>query len=429
MNLADKYYKENLLKLAYKSSLDEKPRAKYRDGTPAHTKFITQVFEKYDISKNEFPIPTIRKTAIKTGIKEILTIFQTQLNTKESFESNGVFWWEPWFNENGDIGRSYPYNLESHRPNEMRKSVVKIKPRIIDKKYSVLSQDYSATRSKYGVGYLGNYTDVKNISDKHLNILMDKWEEMFQKCYSKEFVYKEDFVHQDWHSFESFLNDIRFIPQYHLAKEQDFEGWILDKNYYGSNCYSKESCTFLTIEEYNELDVSNDDYLYRKELSRNQLNDLLEGLKNNPYGRRHIMSFWNWSNIDKKELVECAFETLWSVRKVGNELTIDMTLIQRSNDYFVAGYINKIQYVALMMMVCGHLGYKFGNFSHLTNNLHYYDRHENALQELLNTKPIDVQPILLLKTKRKFYNYTVDDFEIVNTPKINKLKSTLELAI
>ena len=76
MNKADRYYINNLKKILDEGYLDENPRPKYIDGTPAHSKFITQVFEEYDISKGEFPITTLRNTAIKTGIKEILWIYQ-----------------------------------------------------------------------------------------------------------------------------------------------------------------------------------------------------------------------------------------------------------------------------------------------------------------------------------------------------------------
>ena len=53
---ADLYYKKNISNILENGYLDENPRPKYIDGTPAHSKFITGVFEEYDISKNEFPI-------------------------------------------------------------------------------------------------------------------------------------------------------------------------------------------------------------------------------------------------------------------------------------------------------------------------------------------------------------------------------------
>ena len=73
---ADFYYRQNLKRILEENNRDVNPRPKYADGTPANSIFITQVFEEYDLTKNEFPIPTLRNTAIKTGINEILWIYQ-----------------------------------------------------------------------------------------------------------------------------------------------------------------------------------------------------------------------------------------------------------------------------------------------------------------------------------------------------------------
>ena len=104
-------------------------------------------------------------------------------------------------------------------------------------------------------------------------------------------------------------------------------------------------------------------------------------------------------------------------------------MIQRSNDYVTAGYINKIQYVALMLMVSGHLGYKVGKFCHLTQNLHVYDRHFDAASELLNRTPLEKQPRIELTFNKSFYDFTVDDFKIIDTDGIKKIESKLEIAI
>ena len=46
-----------------------------------------------------------------------------------------------------------------------------------------------------------------------------------------------------------------------------------------------------------------------------------------------------------------------------------------SSDYLVAGHVNKMQYVALLMMVARHVGLKPGVFMHVVDNIHIYDRH------------------------------------------------------
>lgn len=141
------------------------------------------------------------------------------------------------------------------------------------------------------------------------------------------------------------------------------------------------------------------------------LNNLLEGLNKNPYGRRHIMNLWQ--NIefeeDTKGLPPCAFLTMWSVR--GDYL--DMTLVQRSQDCLGANNVNNIQYVALLMMVAHATGYKPGKYVHFIQNLHIYDRHIEIAKEFLNRPEGGTQPKLIFEPKSKnFYDFTIDDFRI-----------------
>jgi thymidylate synthase len=277
MNKADKYYIENLNKILSEGSWDENPRAVYKDGFPAHSKFITQIFEEYDISNGEFPITTLRNTAIKTGIKEIFWIYQKQTSSLKVAHELGINWWDDWNVGDGTIG-----------------------------------QRYGATVKKY-----------------------------------------------------------------------------------------------------------------------NLIDDLLSGLLENPFGRSHIINMFQYSDLkETKGLFPCAYETNFSVRKINDDMFLDMTLIQRSNDYLVAGYINKIQYVAFQMMIAGHCRYKVGKFCHLVQNLHVYNRHFDAVNELLSRKPISENlPYIELVENKNFYNYTVDDFKIYNLNGIKKLESPLELAI
>lgn len=114
MNKADIYFKQNLQKILSEGCLDINPRPRYIDGTPAHSKFITQVFEEYDISKNEFPIPTLRNTAIKTGIKEILWIYQKQTSSLIIAREMGINWWDEWNIGNNTIGQRYGETIKRY---------------------------------------------------------------------------------------------------------------------------------------------------------------------------------------------------------------------------------------------------------------------------------------------------------------------------
>lgn len=273
---ADKYYIENLNKIVNEGTMDENPRPHYADGTPAHSKFIIGCYEEYDISKGEFPITTLRNTAIKTGIREVLWIYQKQSNLLSDAHQMGIYWWDDWNIGDGTIG-----------------------------------QRYGATIKRY-----------------------------------------------------------------------------------------------------------------------NLMNQILDGLKNDPFSRRHIIDMYQYHDLEEtKGLHPCAYKTTWSVRKVDGEYYLDLTLDQRSNDYIMAGYINKIQYVVLQMMVAGHVGYKVGVFRHFVQNLHVYDRHFNAVDEILNRTPLDKQPTIELNQSKNFYDYTIDDFSIKNIDGIKKIESQLELAI
>jgi thymidylate synthase len=86
-----------------------------------------------------------------------------------------------------------------------------------------------------------------------------------------------------------------------------------------------------------------------------------------------------------------------------------------SSDYLVANHINKMQYVALQMMVAKHVGLKPGKFTHYVENLHIYDRHMEQANIMLERTPSEKNPILILNTdKTNFYDFTIDDFEMVD---------------
>ena len=94
----------NILENGYK---DVNPRPRYEDGTPAYTISVNHVMRKYDLSKGEFPICTLRRQAWKTGVREIFTIYQHPTNVLSEMRDLGVTWWDPWDIGDGTIGQRY----------------------------------------------------------------------------------------------------------------------------------------------------------------------------------------------------------------------------------------------------------------------------------------------------------------------------------
>lgn len=161
------------------------------------------------------------------------------------------------------------------------------------------------------------------------------------------------------------------------------------------------------------------------------MNNLLNDIQKDPYGRRHIIDLWQYKELNETDgLYPCAFLTNWNVR--GEYL--DMLLFQRSGDMLMAsgaGNVNEVQYAALLMMVARHCGYKPGRFTHIIANEQIYDKHWKAANELRNRFET-VSPengsvkMTLNPEKTNFYDFTVDDFQLEN---YNPVKPQLNLEI
>ena len=109
MSFADKVFKENIADILANgfsdAELDVRPH--WEDGTPAHTVKKFCIVNRYDL-KNEFPVMTLRRTAFKSAIDELLWIWQKKSNNIRDLKSHI---WDSWADENGSIGKAYGYQL------------------------------------------------------------------------------------------------------------------------------------------------------------------------------------------------------------------------------------------------------------------------------------------------------------------------------
>ena len=117
MSKADQIFKQmcrDIIDHGY-SSEGEKVRPHWEDGTPAHTMKRFGVVNRYDLAQ-EFPILTLRPTAFKSAIDEILWIWQKKSNNIHDLNSRI---WDSWADESGSIGKAYGYQLGvKHRYSE-----------------------------------------------------------------------------------------------------------------------------------------------------------------------------------------------------------------------------------------------------------------------------------------------------------------------
>jgi thymidylate synthase len=89
------------------STEGQEVRARWEDGTPAHTIKKFGVINRYDLSR-EFPALTLRPTAIKSAVDELLWIWQKKSNNINDLNSHI---WDQWADEEGSIGKAYGYQL------------------------------------------------------------------------------------------------------------------------------------------------------------------------------------------------------------------------------------------------------------------------------------------------------------------------------
>ncbi|MBQ3219651.1 MAG: thymidylate synthase [Clostridia bacterium] len=109
MSLADEIFIKNCTDIIENGvwDTDQNVRPRWHDGTPAHTVKKFCIVNRYDLTK-EFPILTLRRTAFKSAVDEILWIWQKKSNNINDLNSHI---WDSWADETGSIGKAYGYQL------------------------------------------------------------------------------------------------------------------------------------------------------------------------------------------------------------------------------------------------------------------------------------------------------------------------------
>ena len=109
MSRADEIFIQNMKDIMENGFSDEhlNVRPLWEDGTPAHTIKKFGIVNVYDLQE-ELPILTIRRTAFKSCLDEILWIWQKKSNNIHDLKSHI---WDSWADENGSIGKAYGYQL------------------------------------------------------------------------------------------------------------------------------------------------------------------------------------------------------------------------------------------------------------------------------------------------------------------------------
>lgn len=434
-----------------------------RTGTGTLSVFGYQM--RFDLSKG-LPLLTTKKIHFKSVLHETLWFFKGNGNIKY-LKDNGVTIWNEW---------RKPYTLE--------RDLVFVEKR--EKPY----EPYTSS--------VFSYNGLNTKSDSIERKLAESWVHMMKRCYDETSDNYRFYggvnvsVCKRWHDVGNFIEDVKKLPHwyYKLNNWNEFE---LDKDYYGSNQYSPDTCVWLSSSEnkkytkagnpivvtkpdgstqtylsYSDV-ISNlgitrgslyrllhkgppkiykqknkqflgwdfefsntDDKLLRLELIKDedlgpvygvqwrswrgadwklhdQVQNVIDQIKNNPESRRMIVSGWNVSELDKMALPPCHLLHQFYVRN--GKLSCQVYI--RSNDMFLGNPYNIVNYSIITHMVASVCDLEVGELIVSIGDAHIYKNHLDYVYEQLKRDSY-APPKLILNKKDRIEDFTFEDFQLVD---------------
>ena len=147
-----------------------------------------------------------------------------------------------------------------------------------------------------------------------------------------------------------------------------------------------------------------------------QVDGVIYDLKNNPYSRRIMTNIYNFQDLCDMHLYPCAYSMTFNVTKNDEtgKMVLNGILNQRSQDVLAANNWNVCQYSVLLHMLAQVCDMEIGEFVHVIADCHIYDRHVDAIKELISREPFDAPKFWLNPEIKDFYQFTKDDVRLDN---------------
>lgn len=141
-----------------------------------------------------------------------------------------------------------------------------------------------------------------------------------------------------------------------------------------------------------------------------QLINLVNGIKQDPYGRRHILSAWNPGELNSMALPPChCFAQFY----VDSENKLSCQMYQRSADMFLGVPFNIASYSLLTCMIAQVCGLGVGDFVHVIGDAHIYLNHTEQVNEQLQREPLPAPTLWLNPEIKDITKFTMDDIKLV----------------
>ena len=155
--------------------------------------------------------------------------------------------------------------------------------------------------------------------------------------------------------------------------------------------------------------VDQGDGTFKRGEGIDQIQRVMDDLKNNPDSRRIIVSAWNVSELDKMALMPChAFFQFY----VANN-TLSCQLYQRSADMFLGVPFNIASYSLLMHMMAQQLGMEVGEFVWTGGDIHIYNNHVEQVKTQLARAPYALPTLTIKRKPASIFEYDANDFVLL----------------
>lgn len=490
---------------------------------------------RFDLSKGQIPLLTTKKIHIKSVIHELLW-FLSGSSSEYELSKSGTTIWAEWKTKNSELGKIYgemwrefpTRELTYITPRIVEKSNIEPEIKILsisDKvddivgrkftsntcgEYLVVERNYhnklDNQKNRYkiqflqtgyitsiayrtiqngkvidkllprvrGVGYLGDYDK----HDPHVKMLRNTWYKLLDRCYNpehKDYIYYGGsgvFVHNEWHCFAKFQEDVKYIKGWN-NKRRNYE-YQLDKDYYMSNCYSKNTCVWLSpvdnalyrnnpkAFEYilpsgikgrdisvshiaEKLGIKHTSLIYRalknnkpyKGIYFNYLPDngqiprinyyvdqieiLINNIKNNPDSRRHYVTAWNPALLPNETIkpdINAEYE-LQSLPPCHHGFQcyvangkLSLMFHMRSIDTFLGLPFNIASYGMLLCMIAEVCGLERGMLTWTGGDTHIYLNHVDQVREQLDRMPQESPFLKFARPITDIFDFKYEDFII-----------------
>lgn len=141
-----------------------------------------------------------------------------------------------------------------------------------------------------------------------------------------------------------------------------------------------------------------------------QIQKLVDSLKNNPDSRRHIVNAWNVAEVENMALPPC--HTMFQFYVAEGKLSCQ--LYQRSADIFLGVPFNIASYALLTMMLAQVCGLESGDFVHTFGDAHIYSNHFEQVELQLSRDFRELPTMKINPEIDNLFDFKYEDFELVN---------------